>query len=94
MAALDAAAHTHQEGNHRADQENDEKYFRDAGGADRDSTESKNCGNQGNDEEDSGIMKHDRTSCGEQVYVSNGIRLSEVSWNSIGGAVGSGCRYL
>jgi Fe-S-cluster-containing dehydrogenase component len=60
---LDAAPHAHQESDYRADQKNDEKDFRDAGSADRDSAKAKNCSNQGDYEEDGGIVKHDRNSC-------------------------------
>ncbi len=58
---LDPAAHAHQESDDCADQEDDEQYFRDAGGADGDAAKAENGGNQRDDKEDNGIMKHGRT---------------------------------
>jgi hypothetical protein len=64
--ALSAATHAHQETDDGADQKNDEKYFRDTGSANRDSAKAEHRGNQGDDEEDYGIVKHDPTSgCGQ-----------------------------
>jgi hypothetical protein len=59
--ALSAATHAHQETDNGADQENNEEYFRDPGSANRDSTKAEHGGNQSDDEEDYGIVKHDQS---------------------------------
>jgi hypothetical protein len=61
-ARLGATAHAHQETDDGANQKNDEQNLRDASSADRDSAKAEHSGNQGNDEKDYSIMKHDRTS--------------------------------
>jgi hypothetical protein len=68
LAASGAAADAHQKSDQSADQKNDEQYFRYPGGAGGNSTEAEYGSYQGNDEEDDGIMKHDRTSCGRAAY--------------------------
>jgi hypothetical protein len=73
--ALDPTAQAHQESNHRADQKHDEKDFRDAGCADSDSTEAEKRGNQCDNEENNGIVKHVRTS----KELSSSLRVAEVS---------------
>jgi hypothetical protein len=82
---LSPTAQAHQKRDYGADQEHDEEYLRDAGSADRDSTKAEECGNQRNDEEDDGIVKHVRTSsylmaaiCGLPKYWQIGARLQSV----------------
>jgi hypothetical protein len=57
-----APADAHQQTDHGAYQEHDEQYFGDAGGTDCNTAETEEGGNQGNDEEDYGVVKHDGTS--------------------------------
>src|ERR1700733_11518960 len=71
LAASGAAADAHQKRDQSADQKKDEQYFRYPGGAGGNSTEAEYGSYQGNDEEDDGIMKHDRTSCGRAAYSAN-----------------------
>jgi hypothetical protein len=83
--ALGAATQAHQKTDYRADEKNDEQYFRDAGCADRDSAKTKHGGNQSDDEKDYGIVKHDRTFGFRMAFT----RLPQVSWNALVGAVGT-----
>jgi hypothetical protein len=68
LADSGAAADAHQKTDQSADEKNDEQYFRYPGGAGGNATEAEYGSHQGNDEEDDGIMKHDRTSCGGAAY--------------------------
>jgi hypothetical protein len=77
LAASGAATDAHQKTDQRADQKNDEQYFRYAGGAGGDATEAEYGSHQGNDEEDNGIMEHDRTSCGRAAFFANGNSVRE-----------------
>jgi len=74
MPVLSAAAEAHQERDHGTYQKHDEQNFRDTGGAGCDPAEPEDGGDQRDDEEDNGIVKHDRTygygrsgaACGKQ----------------------------
>jgi hypothetical protein len=68
LADSGAAADAHQKTDQSPDQKDDEQYFRYPGGAGGNATEAEYGSYQGNDEEDDGIMKHDRTSCGGAAY--------------------------
>jgi hypothetical protein len=59
---LDPTAQAHQESYDSDDQEYNEQYFSDAGGAGGNSAETEERGNQGDNEEDCGIVKHFSTS--------------------------------
>jgi len=89
--ALDAAAQAHQETDDCADQKYDEEYFRDAGGADRDSAEAEDGCNQRDDEKDNGIVKHDGLLLIWQCF---GHREQAVSCERRGDAVGDHRRRL
>ena len=85
---LDPTAQTHQEGYDRSDQEYDEKNLRNAGCADRDSTETEKCGNQRNDKKDDGIVKHvaPRINC-SCSYLRVAESMGNASWQAtVGGA--------
>ena len=62
LLALRPTAQAHQESHCRDDQEYDEQYLGDAGGTDGNAAETEERGNQRNDEEDCGIVKHVGTS--------------------------------
>src|ERR1700678_3409186 len=62
IVPLRAAAETYQDAHERAHQEHDEQNFRDAGGPRRNSTEAEERGDERDDEENHGIMKHVCTS--------------------------------
>ena len=87
---LGAPAYAHEQTDHGTDQEHDEQYFRDAGGTDGNTAEAKKGGNQSDDEEDDGIVKHDRTS-GDMGSV---MQVRAVSGKRRGRAVGGGRRTL
>jgi hypothetical protein len=83
-AGSDAAAETHQESDHGPDQKHDEEYLRDAGSAGCDSAKSEDGGDQRDDEEDDGIVKHDHTwiwhtvlACGSQYSVIDSAAQSD-----------------
>src|ERR1700727_2454763 len=78
-SVLDPAAQAHQECNHRADQKHDEQDFRDAGSADRDSTEAKKRGDQRYNEKYSGIVKHVRTSNDLEQLPAGGRSIGKAS---------------
>src|SRR5258708_4457978 len=59
---LGAATDAHQETDQCADEKHHEQYFRDTGRTGRDAAKTEESGNQRDDEEDHGIVKHDRTS--------------------------------
>jgi hypothetical protein len=63
MRTSDAAAETHQETDHGADEKNDKQYLGDTSGTDCNSAKPEDGGNECDDEEDYGIVKHDDTFC-------------------------------
>jgi hypothetical protein len=75
--ALDPTAQAHQESNHRAYQKHDEKNFRNAGCADSDTTEAKECGNQRDNEKNDGIVKHVDTSSDLEQQPADGGKYRE-----------------